>query len=87
MTHEDKSDALGLIGWNDLEGVIVPSGEGYGVILTADPSRIVITVPLDVADTIDKNTPEAEAKRKLQPMLDRIVKMLDRFELESKGPE
>lgn len=86
MDPDERSDALGLMAWDGMEGVVIPSVEGYGIIFTADPSRMIITVPIDIADAIDKDTPEDEAKRMLQPMFERITNMISELE-ESKGPE
>lgn len=88
MTYNPEGpDVLGAVRWHGIDGIIIPSSEGYGVIPTADSERIVITVPLEVTNRLDKDTPRKMAEALLEPMFIRISEMLSDLHEKSKGPE
>jgi len=82
---EETGDILGTIRWKGIEGIIIPSGEDYGVIFTADPERMVITVPYEAVKQLGPETPKPMAEAILEPMFVRIGDMLD--EMKSRDPE
>ncbi len=82
---KNNSDAIGTLRWQGIDGVVIPSEEGYGVIFTADPERMVITVPFEMVKDVTNDMSEAEVKQELEPMFHYVVHMLE--EMESRDPE
>lgn len=89
MTGRPKSDSIGTFRWKGIDGVVIPSAEeGYGVIFTADATRMIITVPPGVTAGVTNDMDNSEVMAVYQPMFDSIITMLDEMSDEiSKGPE
>lgn len=69
-------DILASIRWHGIEGAIIPSQEGYGVFFTADPKRIIITIPLSFIKGLTRDTPLEQVEAMIEPAIMHIEEML-----------
>ena len=69
----DYSDVMATLSLDGgVVGLVIPSSEDYGIIQTADPKRVIVTVPFDAVEEVRRGISPEDRQKLLAAMIDRI---------------